>query len=314
MRRLLVGTVAALALLAASCSTLDSAGDAATETTAASAPAEEETTTTAPSPEGTSTEPETAAVDDAPDTTVVEAGSAALTGELTFEVLETVPHDIDAFTQGLELTPDGSLLEGTGLTGASDRRLVDPATGAVTRIVEIDAPLFGEGITVVDDRVVQLSWQSGVAIEARLDDLSETRRFSYDGEGWGLCWDGARFVMSDGSDELTFRDREFTETGRVSVTLDGEPIDRINELECVAGRVWANVWQSDVILGIDPTDGDVEATLDAASLKPDEVDGLDDVLNGIAHRASDDTYWLTGKRWPVMHRVRILPGGDGADQ
>ncbi len=240
--------------------------------------------------------------------------SASLTGELTVEILETVDHDTDAFTQGLELLPDGRLVESTGLRGASDRRIVDPATGAVLATAPVDPSWFAEGITLADDRLVQLTWTSGIAVASDPDTLEQIEQFRYDGEGWGLCWMDDRFVMSDGSSTLTFRDRDFEIIDTVDVTINGQPLDRINELECVGDRVWANVWQAQVIVGIDPSTGEVVARLDASPLQPDGLSDADDVLNGIAHDERDDTYWLTGKRWPVMHRVRIVPNPGAAGQ
>ncbi|NUT53222.1 MAG: glutaminyl-peptide cyclotransferase [Saccharothrix sp.] len=223
------------------------------------------------------------------------------------EVLGTAPHDPDAFTQGLELV-DGVLYEGTGLEGRSSLRRVDPGTGRVEQRVELPAPLFGEGITVVDDRIWQLTWRDGVAIEWDRDTLTEVRRVTYEGEGWGLCRDGDRLVMSDGSDELTFRDPvSFAETGRVVVRRDGRPVTRLNELECVDGQVWANVWQTDEVVRVDPADGRVTATVDLGVLRPADVPRTD-VLNGIAAVPGTDEFLVTGKNWPTIFRVRFTTG------
>lgn len=223
------------------------------------------------------------------------------------EVLGTAPHDPGAFTQGLELV-DGVLYEGTGLVGQSSLRRVDPATGEVRQRVDLPEPLFGEGITVVGDRIWQLTWRDGVAIERDRDTLAEVRRVTYQGEGWGLCHDGDRLVMSDGSDELAFRDPgSFAETGRVAVRRDGEPVERLNELECVAGQVWANVWQTDEVVRIDPATGRVTATVDLGGLRPDDVPATD-VLNGIAAVPGTDEFLVTGKNWPTIFRIRFTTG------
>ncbi|MFD1146405.1 glutaminyl-peptide cyclotransferase [Saccharothrix hoggarensis] len=220
------------------------------------------------------------------------------------EVLGTVPHDRGAFTQGLELV-DGVLYEGTGLEGQSSLRRVDPETGEVERRVDLPEPLFGEGITVVDDRIWQLTWRDGVAIERDRDTLEEVRRVTYEGEGWGLCRDGDRLVMSDGSDELVFRDpRTFAETGAVAVRRDGRPVEHLNELECVGGQVWANVWQTDEVVRIDPSDGRVTAAVDLSVLRPADVP-RSDVLNGIAAVPGTDEFLVTGKNWPTIFRVRF---------
>jgi glutaminyl-peptide cyclotransferase len=222
-------------------------------------------------------------------------------------VLAELPHDTDAFTQGLELSADGTLYEGTGLAGRSQLRELDPATGDVRREVSLPGSLFGEGITVVDDRIWQLTWEDGVALEWDRADLTLRRQVPIDGEGWGLCRDGDRLVRSDGTDRLRFHDPDsFAETGSVAVTLDGEPVTEINELECVDGQVWANIWQTDRIVRIDPTDGRVTAVVDAAGLIDDERRADADVLNGIAALGGDE-YLLTGKLWPASFRVRFTP-------
>jgi len=224
-----------------------------------------------------------------------------------FEVLGTLPHDTGAFTQGLELV-DGVLYEGTGLEGRSSIRRLDPATGVVERRVDLPGDLFGEGITVVEDRLWQITWRNGVAIERDRETLEEVRRVTYEGEGWGLCRDGERLVMSDGTDELTFRDPvTFAETGSTGVTRDGRPVTELNELECVGDRVWANVWQTDEVVRVDPADGRVDATVDLSGLRPAGVPAAD-VLNGIAAVPGTDEFLVTGKNWPTIFRIRFTAG------
>ena len=232
------------------------------------------------------------------------------------EVLAEQPHDTSAFTQGFELAPRGgdtgsegeiALYEGTGLAGRSQLRELDPATGAVRRSVPLPGTLFGEGITVVDDRIWQLTWQDGVALEWDRATFGLLRQVPLDGEGWGLCGDGERLVRSDGTAMLRFHDPgSFAETGSVAVTLDGRPVTRLNELECVDGQVWANVWQTDLIVRIDPSDGRVIQVVDAAGLLDPARRAGADVLNGIA-AAGDGEFLLTGKLWPATFRVRIPP-------
>jgi glutamine cyclotransferase len=222
-------------------------------------------------------------------------------------VVAELPHDTDAFTQGLELTSDGTLYEGTGLAGRSQLRELDPATGEVRREVPLPGRLFGEGITAVDDRIWQLTWRDGVALEWDRASMTLRRQVPIEGEGWGLCRDGDRLVRSDGTDRLRFHDPEsFAETGSVAVTLDGEPVTALNELECVEGQVWANIWQTDRIVRIDPADGRVTAVVDAAGLLDPERRADADVLNGIAALGGDE-YLLTGKLWPASFRVRFTP-------
>jgi glutaminyl-peptide cyclotransferase len=223
------------------------------------------------------------------------------------EVLAELPHDPSAFTQGFEID-DGVLYEGTGLEGRSQLRELNPETGAVLRSVPLPGELFGEGITVVGDRIWQLTWQDGVVLEWDRATLTLRRQVPIEGEGWGLCDADGRLVRSDGTDRLRFHDPvTFAEQGSVAVTLDGAPVDRLNELECVDGQVWANVWQTDRIVRIDPATGRVTAVVDAAGLLDPAQRADTDVLNGIAAVPGDDgTFLITGKLWPVTFRVRFV--------
>jgi len=222
------------------------------------------------------------------------------------EVLAELPHDTTAFTQGFEID-DGVLYEGTGLEGRSQLRELDPDTGAVRRSVPLPGQLFGEGVTVVGDRIWQLTWRDGVALEWDRASLTLLREVPLDGEGWGLCHDGARLVRSDGTDRLRFHDPvTFAEQGSVNVTLDGAPVTELNELECVGGQVWANVWQTDRIVRIDPATGQVTAVVDATGLLDPARRAAADVLNGIAAvPGGDGEFLVTGKLWPVTFRVRF---------
>lgn len=226
------------------------------------------------------------------------------------QVLAELPHDRGAFTEGLEVVPGsgGALLyEGTGLAGESQLREVDVATGVVRHAAALPGNLFGEGITVVGDRIWQLSYRDGVAIEWDRATFTPLRQVPISGEGWGLCSDGARLVRSDGTDLLRFQDpATFAETGSVRVRLNGAPVTNLNELECVGGQVWANVWKSERIVRIDPATGAVTAVVDASGLLDAARRGGTDVLNGIASLGGDE-YLLTGKYWPVMFRVRLVP-------
>ena len=175
------------------------------------------------------------------------------------------------------------------------------------RAVPLPGSLFGEGITVLDDRIWQLTWRDGVALEWDRAGFAVLRQVPLDGEGWGLCHDAGRLVRSDGTDRLRFHDpNSFAETGQVAVTLDGAPVTELNELECVDGQVWANVWQTDRIVRIDPGDGAVTAVVDAAGLLDPAQRAGADVLNGIASVGPDE-FLLTGKLWPATFRVRFVP-------
>jgi glutaminyl-peptide cyclotransferase len=222
------------------------------------------------------------------------------------EVVASHPHDRRAFTQGL-LLHGGSLFESTGLNGDSTVREVEPATGRVLRSVPLERELFGEGLGLVEDRLVQLTWTSGIARIYELASFDVVGEWRYQGEGWGLCHDGERFVMSNGSARLTFRDDDtFAETGGVDVTLDGRPLAALNELECVDGKVYANVWRTDQIAEIDPATGVVTASIDASGLLSESERAGTDVLNGIAYDPANRTFYLTGKLWPRLFEVRFV--------
>jgi glutamine cyclotransferase len=218
-----------------------------------------------------------------------------------------------AWTQGLELDAQGRLFESTGLEGRSTLREVDPGNGAVLRSVALPDDWFGEGLTLVGDRIIQLTWQDGVALTWDAETLEPSSPTSFEGEGWGLCFDGRRLVMSDGSDRLTFRDAEtFEVVGDVAVTLAGQPQARLNELECVGGDVWANVWLSDRIVRIDPTDGEVSGVLDLTGILEAEAEpgeAAPDVLNGITWDRSAGTFLVTGKLWPELIEIRVSEPG-----
>ncbi len=226
---------------------------------------------------------------------------------LVARVVRSFPHDRKAFTQGLEFF-DGKLYESTGLAGRSSVRVVDAASGVVERQVALDDALFGEGLARVGGRLFQLTWQDGKALVWNLQTLKKEREFTYTGEGWGLCFDGRRLVMSTGSDRLVFRDPDtFAVQGEVQVRRSGQPVMQLNELECVDGAVYANIWQDRHIARIDPKSGDVTGWIDVgALLTADEVRGTD-VLNGIAYLSDRGHFLLTGKLWPRFFEVEFVP-------
>lgn len=246
------------------------------------------------------------------------AQAADTVQHLEVEVLAVYPHDTGAFTQGLELH-GGKLYESTGRYGQSDMRVVELETGQVISSVPLADTYFGEGMTLVGDRIWQLTWQEHTAFLRDRDTLAPLGQATYSGEGWGLCHEPARnrLVMSNGTAQLTFRDPQtFAQVGAVTVTRDGAPVTRLNELECVAGKVWANIWLTDQIVRIDPVTGRVEAVVDASGLLSDSEQSAADVLNGIAavpaiggqfSRQSDGRFLITGKLWPHMFLVRFIP-------
>lgn len=225
--------------------------------------------------------------------------------ELMVDIVERRPHDPKAFTQGLQLV-DGRLYESTGLYGESTLREVDPVTGEVLRSAELDDELFGEGLAVVDDRIVQLTWQEGAALVYQLSDFAQIATHSYETEGWGLCDDGSRLVMSDGTSRLYFRDRlTFELQGAIDVTNAEEAVEGLNELECVDGQVYANVHRTNDIVRIDPLTGNVTAVIDASAVVNDEEVAGTGVLNGIAYDPATQTFLITGKNWPTLFEVRF---------
>ncbi|MFD3704175.1 glutaminyl-peptide cyclotransferase [Nocardia sp. NPDC058658] len=224
---------------------------------------------------------------------------------LRVEVIGSSPHDPQAFTQGLEVV-DGVRYESTGMWGVSSARATDQRTGVETARVSLPGRVFGEGMTKAGAIVWQLTWQDGFAIARDPVTLAETGRADYEGEGWGLCAQPHRLVMSDGTGTLTFRDPvTFAQTG--SVTLSGYRDPKPNELDCAEdGTVYANNYPSDEILHIDPQTGRVLAVIDASGLlTPAERKGTD-VLNGIAQLPGTDRFLLTGKYWPRMFEVRFV--------
>lgn len=243
------------------------------------------------------------------------------------EVVAEHPRSPDAFTQGLELTPDGRLLESTGGYGTSVIRLVQIDDDSAGTSIELPTDHFGEGVTLVheggDVHAVQLTWKAGLAHRWALTDdggLHHAGQYTYEGQGWGLCHDELHDVLwrSDGSNVLTAHDPDtFAETGTyVEVVLGEEPVTNLNELECTAGSVLANVWHSDDVMLIDQTSGEVMATLDASSLtrRAEQLAGgelgREEVLNGIAHDPATDRWYLTGKNWPVLFEVELVAADD----
>lgn len=242
-----------------------------------------------------------------PPTSSSSAAATLVPESLRLEIVETYPHDPDAFTQGL-VYHRGRLFESTGLHRRSSLREVEFRTGRVVRKVDLDDQLFGEGLALVGDALVQLTWQNGKALRWDLASFRPRGEHRYEGEGWGLCFDGRQLVMSDGSDTLSFRDSEtFALKRRVRVTKVGLPVRRLNELECVDGVVYANIWERDEIVRIDPASGRVTASIDASGLLPLDERRRTDVLNGIAYVPARKTFLLTGKLWPKLFEVRFVP-------
>jgi glutaminyl-peptide cyclotransferase len=231
--------------------------------------------------------------------------------KLVAQVLEIYPHDRTAFTQGLLLFDRDVLFESTGLHGRSSLRAVELSSGTVNNRVDLAPELFGEGLARVEDELIQLTWQTGIARVYRLADLELVRELRYQGEGWGLCFDGELLVMSDGSHRLHFRDpTSFALVHSIEVEHTGKPLSHLNELECVGDSVLANVWTTSKIVEIDKRTGTVSAEIDASGvLSPEQRSQLPRgaVLNGIAFDPDSGTFLITGKLWPFVLRVRFAP-------
>lgn len=235
----------------------------------------------------------------------VAAARAPLLG---WRVVARHPHDPGAFTQGL-LWHDGRLYESTGGYGSSDVRRVTLATGAVEARAPLPRHHFGEGLALVEDRLVQLTWREGVAWVWDVATLAPRGEVRYRGEGWGLTRVGDRLLQSDGTSRLTWRNAATLQPfGTVTVTDGGREVSLLNELETVGDRVWANVWQSDELVRFDPSTGRVDARLDLAPLAAEaagQAAGRLDVLNGIAWRPETGTLLVTGKLWPVLFEIAV---------
>ncbi len=220
-----------------------------------------------------------------------------------YTVVKTYPHDPTAFTQGLQYV-NGIFYEGTGLNGQSSIRKVKIETGEVLQRKALGAEHFGEGITLFNSTLYQLTWQSGLAFAYDGSTFAPRRSFSYRGEGWGLTHDGTNLIMSDGSDELRILDpTTFKEQRRVKVTAVGKPVPQLNELEYVKGEIFANVWQTDYVARIDPKTGIVGGWIDLRGLLSPRERATTDVLNGIAYDAAADRLFVTGKLWPKLFEI-----------
>ncbi|MBP6330811.1 MAG: glutaminyl-peptide cyclotransferase, partial [Dokdonella sp.] len=223
---------------------------------------------------------------------------------LEYNVVKSSPHDRGAFTQGLILR-DGFFYESTGLNGRSSVRKVKPETGEVVQHETVPREYFAEGLTDWKGKLIQLTWQSGKAFVYDLKTFKREGEFAYSGEGWGITHDDKRLIMSDGSASLRFLDpKTYQQTGNLEVTYQGKPLANLNELEFVRGRIFANVWQSNSIVVIDPASGRVTAQINLAGLlSADDRAVPVDVLNGIAYDASKDRLFVTGKLWPKVFEI-----------
>jgi len=223
-----------------------------------------------------------------------------------YRVVRTLPHDRAAFTQGL-VVYDGHFLESTGQNGQSSIRIVDISTGKVLKRQPLEGMYFGEGMVVLNGNAYMLTWlnQHGFIFDAKT--LKQKGTFRYSGEGWGLTSDGVHLYMSNGSSNITVLDaKDFNVLQTISVTLNGSPQSKLNELEWIEGEIWANVWRSDNIVRIDPTTGKIKGVINMQGLlSPTEQEYQTDVLNGIAYDAATKSLYVTGKNWPHVYEVVV---------
>ncbi|MFB3889150.1 MAG: glutaminyl-peptide cyclotransferase [Candidatus Bathyarchaeia archaeon] len=227
--------------------------------------------------------------------------------QYTYAVVQAYPHDAAAFTEGLAVQ-DGVLYESTGLYGASSVRRVDLETGRVLQEVPLSPDLFGEGLTIVDDTVVQLTWQEHIGFLYDKQSLSLERSFTYPMEGWGLTYDGNQLILSNGSDTLTFLNpATFQQVGEVQVRDGSSSVANLNELEYVNGDVYANVWMEKRIAVINPQDGRVKAWIDLTGLQGTAILSPESVLNGIAYDSKAGRLFVTGKNWPQLYEITLKP-------
>ncbi len=225
-----------------------------------------------------------------------------------YKIIHVYPHDRAAFTQGLEFR-GGFLYEGTGLNGQSTLRKVELETGKVLQKIPVGAEYFGEGVTILDQRIIELTWQAHRGFIYDRDTLRRIGAFDYPGEGWGLTHDARQVFMSDGTAQLRIWDSStLQETRRVNVHDGAMPIASLNELEYVRGEIYANVWQTDKIARINPADGRVTGWIDLTGLlTPAEISEGADVLNGIAYDSLGDRLFVTGKLWPRLFEIQLVP-------
>ncbi len=224
----------------------------------------------------------------------------------TYNVVNVYPHDEAAFTQGL-VFEDDVLYEGTGLYRQSTLRRVELETGNVTQLYSLPDRFFGEGITIFEDKIIQLTWRSGKGFVYDMDSFDLLQEFEYQTEGWGITHNGSALIMSDGTATLYFLDPETFQTiGQVEVH-DEEPVVFLNELEYIQGKIYANIWKEEKIVIINPQTGQVSGWIDLEGIRDLVNQGTSDVLNGIAYEPKGDRLFVTGKRWSKLFEIELVP-------
>jgi glutaminyl-peptide cyclotransferase len=226
----------------------------------------------------------------------------------SYRIVHVYPHDANAFTQGLVIV-NGMLYESTGLFGQSSLRMVDLSTGRVLQQHNLAATYFGEGLTDWNSQLVQLTWQSHLGFVYDTFSFRTIRTFTYPWEGWGLTHDSRHLILSDGTAVLHLLDpATFKPVGEIRVTADGKPVLNLNELEYIHGEIYANIWETNRIARISPATGEVIEWIDLSGLRPPAVQQNDNaVLNGIAYDNQHDRLYVTGKLWPNLYEIKLIP-------
>ena len=234
--------------------------------------------------------------------------AAAATPVFTYKVVAKYPHSTHSYTEGFFFL-NGNFYEGTGLQGHSEILVTDPATGQVQQHVAIPPQYFGEGIVDFGPNLLEWTWQSHTGFVIDRFSLRTLHEFHYTGEGWGMTRTRGQIITSDGTATLRFRNPEtFAEQRHITVTDEGKPIDQLNELEYIKGQIYANVWHSDRIARISPKDGKVLSWIDCSGILPaDQRIDMESVLNGIAYDAQHDRLFITGKQWPTIFEIKVVP-------
>jgi len=243
-----------------------------------------------------------------PQAEVIPAVPEPLAQNLGYEILATLPHDPTCYTQGLVIA-DGIFYESCGLYSQSSLRKVDPISGDVQAEAELAATFFAEGLVLLEGKLYQLTWKENTGFVYDANTLELLRTFNYQTQGWGLTTDGSALILSDGSNTLYWMDPGTLHVVRqVNVSYQGQPVEYLNELEYINGKIFANIYLTDTIVAINPEDGSIVSLIDLTGLRPEqnrEMQG--EVLNGIAFDAINDKLYLTGKNWPSLYEIRLVP-------
>lgn len=231
----------------------------------------------------------------------------AKVNQYNIKVVKEYPHDTSSYTQGLFFN-GGKFYESTGQWGESTFRIVDLESGEALRKLDFDRKYFVEGSAILGDKLYILTWTNKVAFVYDAETLEYIKAYSYPKEGWGMTTDGKQLIVSDGSNKIYFLDENFKLNKTISVTRDSRPVRNLNELEYIDGKIWANVYLTDLIVIINPKSGEIEATVNCGGLLPKKLRTPEtDVLNGIAKDPETGKIYLTGKYWPKLYEVELIP-------